>query len=132
MTHINFSDGFGILTALTLIASVFVLLYLFNYAITLYYQAISNRIRSDWKISALFYIGVALIAFGNIFSAMHICFGDFCLEKLFDPFLLLALLLFTYGFRKRSVTSEKVEEELRRFHEHMKSHGKPARAKKPK
>ena len=122
MTHLNLSTGAGLVSAMTLVASVFVILYLVNYAVILYYQHRANRIRSDWWISSIFYVGVGLLAIANILNGLHACIAGFCFENLFDAFLLVAFILFIYGFRKRAEYSDRVGAEVEKFREHMKHH----------
>lgn len=119
MSHISLSTSAGLISGLTLVASVFVLLYLANYAVILYYQRRAGKIRADWWISSIFYVGVALLALGNLLNSMHACLAGICAENFFDIFLLSSFLLFIYGFRRRAAFSSKIGVELEQYNKFL-------------
>ena len=96
MTHLISNDVIGLVS---LVASVLVVLYIVGYSLMLYYQQQRGKIRSDWQISAVFYVGIGILAFGYILALTDVA------EKIFNTAYLLALILFAYGFEKRAGTA---------------------------
>ncbi len=105
---VQLAPGFDLISALTLVAAFLVLLYLLNYALILYSQKRTGRIRWDWSVSAIFYAGVGLFALGYVFRNVDFCNGE-CPPNWFSFLDLLALVFFLIGFKKRADTSETVE-----------------------
>lgn len=93
MSHLLSSPS--ILTILSIVASVLVLFYVLGYVVISYVQKKHGSLRPDFGISAIFYIGIVILALGYLAEVLH--FNDY-----FDAAYLISVILFVYGFEKRA------------------------------
>ncbi len=105
MSHV-FTSSF--LTVVAMVASVLVLLYALGYFAILYSQYTRKKLRWDWSISVIFYLGIVLITIWHVLYVLHPCFGAICIGDV-APLYIVALVLFVIGFEKRARASEHVE-----------------------
>ncbi|MFH0713963.1 MAG: hypothetical protein V1722_05315 [Candidatus Micrarchaeota archaeon] len=102
------------IAAVSLVASILVLLYVVGYSVISYYQHKRGQLRSDWKISAIFYAGITLMALAYIFAVVDFCFGTMCMNNFFNIAYLIAILLFVYGLELRTGAIKKIVPEKKR------------------
>ncbi|MBU1197827.1 hypothetical protein KJ765_04945 [Candidatus Micrarchaeota archaeon] len=113
---VSVASGFDLVGALTLVVSLLVLLYLLIYVFVVYSQKRRGKVRWDWRISLVFYLGIGIMALALFLREAQICFGGTCAGAWTDSLLLISLVIFIYAFKKRSDTAEKVEVEFHEFH----------------
>ncbi|MFH1247072.1 MAG: hypothetical protein V1644_01705 [Candidatus Micrarchaeota archaeon] len=101
-----------IFTSLSVIASVLVLLYVIGYVLMSWMQAKKGDLRPDWSISLVFYIGIAVLALGYLAQVSEFCIGSLCFNSAFEIAYLVSIVLFVYGFEKRSGAAVKVSAKL--------------------
>lgn len=110
------ADGrFDLFSAFSLVVSVLVLLYLASYAVVLYYKKKEGLLRWDWRISSIFYSGIALMALSRIVAFTDNCVFFSCPSYVPGVLDVVALVLFVYGFMVRSATSERMDAEMKEF-----------------
>lgn len=103
MAYLVSNDLVGLVS---LVASVLVVFYILGYSLMLFYQLKIKQVRPDWKISAIFYAGILVLAIGYILAITHFCFGTVCSDNLFNGAYLISLILFVYGFELRAGTAQ--------------------------
>ncbi len=103
MTHLIGSD---LAVMLSIIASVLVLFYVLGYVLISYVQKKQGALRPDFSISMIFYLGIAILALGYLFEVF-----DF--RSVFDISYLISIILFVYGFEKRSGYAAQLQAQVR-------------------
>ncbi len=100
----------------SLVASVLVVFYILGYSLMLFYQLKTKQVRSDWKISVIFYAGILVLAIGYILAISNFCFGTVCSDNVFNSAYLVSLILFVYGFELRAGTAQQFVTGLKTKH----------------
>lgn len=111
MVHLVSSDVFALLS---IVISILVLLYVAGYAVMSYLQAKRGALRPDWSVSVIFYVGIIILALGYLAEVTHACLGSVCFNTSFDAAYFVSLILFVYGFERRSGAAVKITTKLRR------------------
>ncbi len=88
-----------------LVLSTIVLLFWIFYTVILYKQLKAGTVRKDWRISTVFYAGIALLVFSNTVLAMSKLYHTPLGEHVSTVVTMLSMLTFIYGFYLRMKTA---------------------------
>jgi len=102
MPHLICSD---LAVMLSIIASVLVLFYVLGYVVISYVQKKEGKLRPDFSISMIFYMGIVILALGYLLEVF-----DF--RSAFDVAYLVSIALFVYGFERRSGYAAQMQVQL--------------------
>ena len=104
------------IAAISLVASILVLLYVAVYGLMLYHKSKTGKLRPDWHISAIFYVGIVVMALAYIFTVTRLCLGTVCTDNFFSIAYLISIIIFVYGFEKRAGTERLVDGQKKPAH----------------